>query len=210
MSSNRTTAESNSGFGRCWGSNGFNHPAVTVSRIELAEQIKKGQFKTRKFGNGNLICRNCGVRRLPLDFLCGSSLWQSPAHLITKASLHESPSVHVQAAECILNQALKGIEIEDFRRGWQRWNKPRKRPHRTGGREQACPGTAPAYVDQFLTAAAFCHLSFYIDSTPMHSTLSIYTKIRSVTRALRIFTREASCSGSKVAADPYIPRIPCR
>ena len=29
----------------------FDHAVVTVSGIELAEQIKKGQFKTGKFGN---------------------------------------------------------------------------------------------------------------------------------------------------------------
>ena len=29
----------------------FDHAAVTISGIELAEQIKKGQFKTGKFGN---------------------------------------------------------------------------------------------------------------------------------------------------------------
>jgi hypothetical protein len=28
----------------------FDHAAVTISGIELAEQIKKGQFKTGKFG----------------------------------------------------------------------------------------------------------------------------------------------------------------
>src|SRR6516165_5295209 len=31
----------------------FDHAAVTISGIELAEQIKKGQFKTGKFGNRN-------------------------------------------------------------------------------------------------------------------------------------------------------------
>ena len=29
----------------------FDNAAVTISGIELAEQIKKGQFKTGKFGN---------------------------------------------------------------------------------------------------------------------------------------------------------------
>jgi transposase-like protein len=29
----------------------FDHAAVTISGIELAEQIKKGQFQTGKFGN---------------------------------------------------------------------------------------------------------------------------------------------------------------
>lgn len=29
----------------------FDHAAVTISGIELAEQIKKGQFNTEKFGN---------------------------------------------------------------------------------------------------------------------------------------------------------------
>jgi transposase-like protein len=29
----------------------FDHAAVIISEIELAEQIKKGQFKTGKFGN---------------------------------------------------------------------------------------------------------------------------------------------------------------
>jgi hypothetical protein len=69
----------------------FDHAVVTISGIELAEQIKKGQFKTGKFGSENRLCRNCGMRRLPLDFLCRPSLWQSPANLITKASLHQSP-----------------------------------------------------------------------------------------------------------------------
>jgi hypothetical protein len=29
----------------------FDHAAVTISGVEVAEQIKKGQFKTGKFGN---------------------------------------------------------------------------------------------------------------------------------------------------------------
>jgi transposase-like protein len=29
----------------------FDHAAVTISGIELAEKIKKGQFKTHEFGN---------------------------------------------------------------------------------------------------------------------------------------------------------------
>jgi putative transposase len=29
----------------------FDNAAITISGIELAEQIKKGQFKTGKFGN---------------------------------------------------------------------------------------------------------------------------------------------------------------
>ena len=29
----------------------FDHAAVTISGIELAEKIKKGQFKTGKFGS---------------------------------------------------------------------------------------------------------------------------------------------------------------
>ena len=31
----------------------FDHAAVTISGIELAEKIKKGQFKTSKFGSRN-------------------------------------------------------------------------------------------------------------------------------------------------------------
>ena len=32
----------------------FDHAAVTITGIELAEKIKKGQFKTGKFGNRKL------------------------------------------------------------------------------------------------------------------------------------------------------------
>ena len=32
----------------------FDNAAVTISGIELAEKIKKGQFKTGKFGNCKL------------------------------------------------------------------------------------------------------------------------------------------------------------
>jgi len=32
----------------------FDNAAVTISGIELAEKIKKGQFKTAKFGNRKL------------------------------------------------------------------------------------------------------------------------------------------------------------
>jgi len=47
---NRTIGESNSEFDRCWGFKRFENAAVTISEIELAEKIKKGQFKTGKLG----------------------------------------------------------------------------------------------------------------------------------------------------------------
>ena len=47
----QTTDESNSEFGRCSGFKRFDNAAVTISGIELAEKIKKGQFKTGKFGS---------------------------------------------------------------------------------------------------------------------------------------------------------------
>jgi transposase-like protein len=45
----------------------FDHAAVTISGIELAEKIKKGQFKTGVQGVGKRPCRHCGVLRWLLD-----------------------------------------------------------------------------------------------------------------------------------------------
>jgi transposase-like protein len=42
----------------------FDNAAVTISGIELAEKIKKGQFKTGKFGN----------RKLTMSELCNAAL----------------------------------------------------------------------------------------------------------------------------------------
>ena len=53
ISSNRTTAESNNGSVRCWDSNDSTTRQSAISGNELAEHIKKGQFKTGKFGNRN-------------------------------------------------------------------------------------------------------------------------------------------------------------
>jgi transposase-like protein len=45
----------------------FDHAAVTIIGIELAEKIKKGQFKTGALEFGKRPCGNCGVLRWPLD-----------------------------------------------------------------------------------------------------------------------------------------------
>ena len=45
----------------------FDRAAVTISGIELAEKIKKGQFKIGALGVGERPCGNCGVLRWPLD-----------------------------------------------------------------------------------------------------------------------------------------------
>ena len=45
----------------------FDKAAVTISGIELAEKIKKGQFKIGALGVGERPCGNCGVLRWPLD-----------------------------------------------------------------------------------------------------------------------------------------------
>jgi hypothetical protein len=41
------------GFNRFYQQKRFDNAAVTISGIELAEKIKKGQFKTGKLGGGN-------------------------------------------------------------------------------------------------------------------------------------------------------------
>jgi len=45
----------------------FEHAAVTISGIDLAEKIKKGQFKTGKLGNQKLTMSDSGTLPLPLD-----------------------------------------------------------------------------------------------------------------------------------------------
>jgi transposase-like protein len=50
----------------------FDNAAVTISGIELAEKIKKGQFKTGKLGVSERPCQNCGARRSPLDSIAGT------------------------------------------------------------------------------------------------------------------------------------------
>jgi hypothetical protein len=47
---NRTTGESNNGVRPMLGFKRFDNAVVTIDGIELAEKIKKGQFKTGKFG----------------------------------------------------------------------------------------------------------------------------------------------------------------
>src|SRR5215469_7289229 len=41
----------------------FDNAVVTISGIELAEKIKKGQFKTGKLGGAKAACQNYGTRR---------------------------------------------------------------------------------------------------------------------------------------------------
>ena len=59
----------------------FDNAAVTISGIELAEKIKKGQFKTGKFGNrkstmsGIVECAACRLT------IARHSLQQSPAYV---------------------------------------------------------------------------------------------------------------------------------
>ena len=48
---NRTIGESNRQLNRCRGFKRFEKAAVTISGIELAEKIKKGQFKIGKFAS---------------------------------------------------------------------------------------------------------------------------------------------------------------
>ena len=52
----------------------FDHAAITISGIELAEKIKKGQFKTGKFGKRKATMSQLWNQRLPLDSLCGPSI----------------------------------------------------------------------------------------------------------------------------------------
>jgi transposase-like protein len=44
----------------------FDNATVTISGVELAEKIKKGQFKTGKLGR-NATMGNCGTQRLQLE-----------------------------------------------------------------------------------------------------------------------------------------------
>lgn len=68
----------------------FDHAAVTISGIELAEKIKKGQFKTGKFGSCKRSMSemwNAAARRLTH---CEHSRRKNPANLGPDSSLHQS------------------------------------------------------------------------------------------------------------------------
>src|SRR5205085_2478793 len=71
----------------------FDNAAITISGIELAEKIKKGQFKTGKFGPsemdsvGSLECCTCRLTH------CCHSLQQSQPTFGPDWSLHQSRKV---------------------------------------------------------------------------------------------------------------------
>jgi hypothetical protein len=74
-----------------------NQTVVASGHLFYLTHGNLGSFQTGQKGESRQQYKNAlnyppALRRLPLDFLCGSSLWQSPAHLITKASLHQSPA----------------------------------------------------------------------------------------------------------------------
>jgi transposase-like protein len=50
----------------------FDHAAITISGIELAEKIKKASSKSASSGIGQQRCRNSGVQRSPLDHITGT------------------------------------------------------------------------------------------------------------------------------------------
>jgi transposase-like protein len=71
----------------------FDNAAVSISGIELAEKIKKGQFKTGKLRIRQRLCRNCGARRSPLDPIAGAQRGRAKL-LALDPSLHRS---HINA-----------------------------------------------------------------------------------------------------------------
>ena len=81
----------------------FDNAAVTISGIELAEKIKKGQFKTGKFASRKRLCQNGGVRRSPLDPITDTQDSEAQPISPPDSSLHQSlpnyPDADVQL-EC--------------------------------------------------------------------------------------------------------------
>ena len=71
----------------------FDNAVVTISGIELAEKIKKGQFKPGKLGG----CRNYGTRHSQLELnsqsLARRSLTDPPVSLILHQSLQATCAI---------------------------------------------------------------------------------------------------------------------
>jgi hypothetical protein len=69
----------------------FDNAVVTISGIELAEKIKKGQYKTGKLEAAErLRCRSGGTRRSPLEPNSQPLTRRSPTELPFGLSLHRS------------------------------------------------------------------------------------------------------------------------
>jgi transposase-like protein len=69
----------------------FDNAAVTISGIELAEQIKKGQFKTGKFGKRKATMSELWNAALAARLLRRHSMRHSSAYLGPDSSLDQSP-----------------------------------------------------------------------------------------------------------------------
>jgi hypothetical protein len=75
----------------------FDNAAVTISGIELAEKIKKGQYKTGKLGGRKATMRSCGTRHSLLEPIAVHSANRSPTELPLGLSLHQSQIVYDDA-----------------------------------------------------------------------------------------------------------------
>ena len=69
----------------------FDNAAVTISGIELAEKIKKGQYKTGKLAAEERRSRSCGTPNSLLEPIAVHSANRSPTDLLVGLSLHQSP-----------------------------------------------------------------------------------------------------------------------
>jgi len=86
----------------------FDNAAVTISGIELAEKIKKGQFKTGKFASRKRLCQNGGVRRSPLDPITDTQDSEAQPISPPDSSLHQSPFWQVVAR--LLRRVTKRVQ----------------------------------------------------------------------------------------------------
>src|SRR5215471_7479872 len=74
----------------------FDHAAVTISGIELAEKIKKGSSRRTISGFGYRLCRNCGTRRLQLERCRHAHRSNAQCTFGPDSSLHQNPIVEAQ------------------------------------------------------------------------------------------------------------------
>ena len=69
----------------------FDNAAVTISGIELAEKIKKGNSRSANSVGAMRRWRTCGTRHSPPEPHSKSLKEPSPTHLTVAEILHQSP-----------------------------------------------------------------------------------------------------------------------
>jgi len=78
----------------------FNYAVVTISAIELAEKIKKGQFKTGKLVGAEASCQNYGTQHSLPDVYREQGYGAAAEDLVSDSSLHERRQVKGTSDAC--------------------------------------------------------------------------------------------------------------